>query len=112
MYSYCLVNMETEPLRLQLNLRFGIELLDLKVVVDESDQERIDKEAKWIDKQIDKINEVVESSFSKRVGRDEYANLMRKKLIGYAIIGLIVLSAISGCFFVQLRKTFKERKLI
>lgn len=99
-------------MRVQLSLKFGIELLDMKVVVNESDQERISREAKWIDKQIDKINEVVGSSFSKRTWRNEYANLMRKKLIGYAIIGLIMLCLISGCFYIQLRKTFKDRKLI
>ena len=37
---------------------------------------------------------------------------MRKKMIGYAIIGLIVLIGISLGFFVQLRKIFKERKIL
>jgi len=48
----------------------------------------------------------------KRKDRDELANLMRKKLIGFAIIGLLVLVAISGFFYLSIRKTFKERKMI
>ena len=56
--------------------------------------------------------EAVEASFVKRKDRDELANLMRKKLIGFAMIGLVVLVAISGFFYVSIRKTFKERKMM
>jgi hypothetical protein len=43
----------------------------------------------------------------KRKDRDELANLMRKKLIGYAIVGLLALVVISGFFYISIRKTFK-----
>jgi hypothetical protein len=104
--------LEEATLRLRLTLRFGMELLDLKTVVDEDDKERIEREAKWIDKQADKIAEAVQGGFVKRRDRDEYVNLMRKKFIGYAVIGLVVLLGISGAFYYRARKVLRERKLI
>ena len=82
------------------------------MVAEEDDQAVIERESKWIEKQVDKIVEAVEASFVKRRDRDELANLMRKKLIGFAIVGLLVLLAISGFFYLSLRKTFRERKMI
>lgn len=112
LYSFCLSNTELTKIRLSVSLRFGMELLDLKVVAEEVDQEMVDREAKWIEKQADKIEEIVKNSYIKRRDRDEYANLMRKKMIGLAGVGLLVLAGIAGCFYVNLRTIFKERKLM
>ena len=86
--------------------------MDLKAVPDETDQERVEREAKYIEKQADKINEAIQGSAVTRRDRDEYANLMRKKLIGYGVLGIIVLLGVSLGFFANLRKIFKERKMI
>lgn len=55
---------------------------------------------------------MVKGTFVKRRDREEYANLMRKKLIGYGLIGMLALVVISVFFYYNLRKTFHERKLI
>ena len=41
LYSFCVTNLEVYTLPLKVDLRMGLELLDLKVVAEENDQERL-----------------------------------------------------------------------
>ena len=81
-------------------------------MAEDDDKQKVVKEAEWIKNQAESIEEVIKNSFEKRVVRDEYANLMRKKMIGYAIVGILVVIVISISFYVSLRKIFKDRKIM
>lgn len=69
LYSFCLINTALSVLELRVELRWGLELLDLQVLPEETDQEEILREARWIDKQADKILEVVNSAAVQRNNR-------------------------------------------
>jgi hypothetical protein len=49
---------------------------------------------------------------SLRATSEGLSNLMSTKMIGFAIAGLIAIVVVNLLFYRELRKTFKERKLI
>jgi hypothetical protein len=89
-----------------------LELLELDSLAEESDQDLLLKEARWIDKQADKVLELLASSSQQLSDRGELQNLMGLKLVFFALLGVISVVAINAFFYLSLRKTFRERKMI
>ena len=47
-----------------------------------------------------------------RATSEGLTNLMSTKMIGFAIVGLVSIIVVNVIFYRELKKTFKERKLI
>jgi len=56
--------------------------------------------------------EILERMESLRASTEGLTSLMSVKMIGFAIIGLLSIIIVNFMFYKELKKTFKERKLI
>jgi hypothetical protein len=72
----------------------------------------LSRETYWIDKEADKIIEIITSSKKQMSNKEELQSLMSYKFIGFAIFGILTVVIINVYFYFSLRKTFKERKMI
>ncbi len=55
---------------------------------------------------------ILERMESLRASTEGLTELMSVKMIGFAIIGLVAIIVVNFMFYRELKKTFKERKLI
>lgn len=59
-----------------------------------------------------KIFDVLDRMESLRATSEGLTNLMSTKMIGFAIVGLLCIIVVNILFYRELKKTFKDRKLI
>lgn len=81
-------------------------------MAEESDQEVLLKESKWIDKQADKVLELLASSGQQLSDRGELQDLMGLQLVFFAVLGVAAVVALNSFFYFSLRRIFRERKMI
>jgi hypothetical protein len=79
---------------------------------DQSDFENLDRELDWLLTQTDALEEKAEQMTDLATVNRENVEVMGTKFIFFAVAGLMSLAALNWVFFTQVKKTFKDRKLI
>lgn len=79
---------------------------------DKNDSENLERELSWLQNQKSKLFECLERMEGLRATSEGLSNLMSTKMIGFAIIGLLSIIVVNIVFYRELKKTFKDRKLI
>jgi tetrahydromethanopterin S-methyltransferase subunit B len=72
----------------------------------------LERELSWLENQKSKLFESLERMESLRSTTEGLSNLMSTKMIGFAIVGLLAIVVVNVYFYKELKKTFKDRKLI
>jgi len=86
--------------------------MEFEILPDKNDAENLDRELNWLDNQKRILFETLERMESLRASTEGLTSMMSTKMIGFAIIGLLSIVIVNFIFYRELKKTFKERKLI
>lgn len=111
-YSFCIRNIDDDTMKLNVNIQSGLELMEFELLPDKSDAENLERELSWLESQKSKLFESLDRTEGLRATSENLTNLMSTKMIGFAIVGLLSIIAVNVLFYRELKKTFKERKLI
>lgn len=111
-YSFCIRNIDTQRMRIAINIQSGLELMEFEMLPDKSDSENLERELSWLQNQKAKLFESLERMEGLRATSEGLSNLMSTKMIGFAIVGLLSIVVVNVIFYRELKKTFKDRKLI
>lgn len=111
-YSFCIRNIDNNRMKLKVNIQSGLELMEFELLPDKSDSENLERELGWLENQKLKIFDVLDRMESLRATSEGLTNLMSTKMIGFAIVGLLCIIVVNILFYRELKKTFKDRKLI
>jgi len=95
-----------------IDIQSGLELLEFELLPDKNDSENLDRELNWLENQKKNMFSILERMESLRASTEGLTELMSVKMIGFAIIGLLSIIVVNFMFYRELKKTFKERKLI
>ena len=99
-------------MNLTVDIQSGLELLEFELLPDKNDSENLDRELNWLENQKRNMFNILERMESLRASTEGLTELMSVKMIGFAIIGLLSIIVVNFMFYKELKKTFKERKLI
>lgn len=99
-------------MKLSIDIQSGLELLEFELLPDKNDSENLDRELNWLENQKKNMFSILERMESLRASTEGLTELMSVKMIGFAIIGLLSIIVVNFMFYRELKKTFKERKLI
>jgi tetrahydromethanopterin S-methyltransferase subunit B len=99
-------------MKINANIQSGLELMEFELLPDKSDAENLERELSWLESQKSKLFESLDRTEGLRATSESLTNLMSTKMIGFAIVGLVSIIAVNVLFYRELKKTFKERKLI
>lgn len=111
-YSFCIRNIDSDSVKLNANIQSGLELMEFELLPDKSDAENLERELSWLQNQKSKLFESLDRTEGLRATSENLTNLMSTKMIGFAIVGLVSIIVVNVLFYRELKKTFKERKLI
>ncbi len=111
-YSFCIRNIDDSTMKINANIQSGLELMEFELLPDKSDAENLERELSWLESQKSKLFESLDRTEGLRATSESLTNLMSTKMIGFAIVGLVSIIAVNVLFYRELKKTFKERKLI
>lgn len=111
-YSFCIRNIDDNSMKINVNIQSGLELMEFELLPDKSDAENLERELSWLESQKAKLFESLDRTEGLRATSESLTNLMSMKMIGFAIVGLLSIIAVNVLFYRELKKTFKERKLI
>ncbi len=79
---------------------------------DKSDSENLERELAWLENQKKNLFESLSRMEGLRASTEGLAGMMSTKMIGFAVLGLVAILGVNFLFFRELKKTFKERKII
>lgn len=111
-YSFCIRNIDDARMKLNVNIQSGLELMEFEMLPDKSDSENLERELGWLENQKEKLFESLDRMEGLRATSEGLSNLMSTKMIGFAIVGLLSIIVVNILFYRELKKTFKDRKLI
>ena len=111
-YSYCIRNIHGEKQTFNVSMQSGLELMEFELLPAKGDAENLERELHWLEKEKAKLFESLDRMESLRATSEGLTNLMSTKMVGFAIIGLLAIIVVNVLFYRELKKTFKERKLI
>jgi hypothetical protein len=111
-YMFCISNNEDNMLRVQVEIMTGLEMANLEYLPNNNDQENLHKEIDWLDGQKQKILEVITRQEGNGISSQDATSKMSVKYIVLAVLGLGSVIAVNLAFYLQTKKTLKERKLI
>ena len=86
--------------------------MEFEILPDKNDAQNLDREIKWLDGQKKVLFETLERMESLRASTEGLTSMMSTKMIGFAIIGLLSIIVVNFIFYKELKKAFKDRKLI
>ena len=72
----------------------------------------MERELSWLENQKQKLFETLDRMEGLRATAEGLTNMMSTKMIGFAIVGLLSIIVVNVVFYRELKKTFKDRKLI
>ena len=72
----------------------------------------MDREITWIENQKKNLYETIRQVEQRKAANVDSSSLLSVKMIVFAIIGLISIVVVNFLFFKEVKKTFKERKLM
>jgi hypothetical protein len=111
-YSFCVRNIDAVRMKIALNIQSGLELMEFEMLPDKSDSENLERELGWLENQKAKLFESLDRMEGLRATSEGLSNLMSTKMIGFAVVGLLSIVVVNLLFYRELKKTFKDRKLI
>jgi hypothetical protein len=111
-YSFCVRNIDNDKVKLSVNIQSGLELMEFEMLPNKSDSENLERELGWLENQKLKLFESLDRMEGLRATSEGLTNLMSTKMIGFAIVGLLTIIVVNVLFYRELKKTFKDRKLI
>lgn len=86
--------------------------MEFSLLPDKSDTENLEREISWIESQKKNLYETIQQVEQNKVNNAAISNTLSLKMILFAIIGLVSIAGVNLLFFKEIKKTFKERKLI
>lgn len=111
-YSFCIRNIDNNRMKLKVSIQSGLELMEFHMLPDKSDSENLERELGWLENQKEKLFESLDRMEGLRATSEGLTNLMSTKMIGFAIVGLLSIIVVNVLFYRELKKTFKDRKMI
>jgi hypothetical protein len=99
-------------MRLNIQIQSGLELMEFELLPDETDSENLERELGWLENQKSKLVESLGRMEGLRATSEGLTNLMGTKMIGFAVVGLLGIAIVNLLFYRELKKTFRDRKLI
>ena len=111
-YSMCVRNVDNNEMKLAVKIQSGLELMEFDVLPDKNDSENMERELSWLENQKQKLFESLDRMEGLRATAEGLTNMMSTKMIGFAIVGLLSIIVVNVVFYRELKKTFKDRKLI
>ena len=86
--------------------------MEFELLPDKGDSENLNRELNWIDNQKNILFESLSRMEGLRASTEGITNIMSTKMIMLAVCGLASIVVVNFLFYRELKKTFKERKLI
>lgn len=86
--------------------------MEFELLPDKSDTQNLDREITWIENQKKNLYETIRQVEQRKAANVDSSSLLSVKMIVFAIIGLISIVVVNFLFFKEVKKTFKERKLM
>ena len=111
-YSMCVRNVDNNEMKLAVKIQSGLELMEFDVLPDKNDSENMERELSWLENQKQKLFESLDRMEGLRATAEGLTNMVSTKMIGFAIVGLLSIIVVNVVFYRELKKTFKDRKLI
>jgi hypothetical protein len=87
-------------------------MMEFQSLPDKSDSENLDRELSWLSQQSTQFEELSNKLSGSAALARELSQLMGMKLIYLAAAGMMGIVMINFIFYYQLKKTFKNRKII
>lgn len=100
------------PLKITFKLQTGLELMELEILPDKTDNEYLDREVTFLEQQHNELFSSLEKIESAREATSTMLNLMSTKIIGFGVVGFLVIIAVNYLFYREVKKTLHERKMI
>lgn len=86
--------------------------MEFELLPDKSDSENVERELNWLENQKKKLFESLDRMEGLRAGSEGLTNMMSKKMIVFAVIGLLTILVVNFYFYKEIKKIFKDRKII
>lgn len=87
-------------------------MVNLQHLPDSNDQQNLHSEIDWLEKQKAKILEVINRQENNGATAADLSSSMSIKYVVLAVVGLASVVAVNAVFYLQTKKTLKDRKLI
>lgn len=93
-------------------LESGIELMELSLLPSHSDNEYLNNEIEYLEKQKEDLLSILEGLEGSKQYTETLTNMMGTKAMWFAMLGLGAIVLVNFGFYKEVRNTLKQRKLI
>lgn len=111
-YAFCVGNIDEDQMRVNVQIQSGLELMEFELLPDETDSENLERELGWLENQRAKLVESLGRMEGLRASSEGLSSLMGTKMVGLAVVGLLGMAVVNLLFYREIKKTFRDRKLI